>query len=153
MRTSRVDRAGSVMYVLVNRYRPDFAVSAPAVVLAAAPWVRMRLIRVLNNFGVGSLNSLLIALIALMQAKQPTDPLVINLSLGMLPAFEQLPDVWFGFPIEGLPRCPPNPDLQFLPDGKPLTRAQMLSQLKDDSSPVSDACRDANVSSSRTMRP
>jgi hypothetical protein len=117
----------------------DHGLFVAGVVLAAAPWVRMRLIRVLNNFGVGSLNSLLIALIALVQAKQPTDPLVINLSLGMLPAFEQLPDVWFGFPIEGLPGCPPNPDLQFLPDGKPLTRAQMLSQLKDDTSPVSVA--------------
>jgi hypothetical protein len=117
----------------------DHGLFVAGVVLAAAPWVRMRLIRVLNNFGVGSLNSLLIALIALVQAKQPTDPLIINLSLGMLPALEQLPDVWFGFPIEGLPGCPPNPDLQFLPDGKPLTRAQMLSQLKDDSSPVSVA--------------
>jgi hypothetical protein len=117
----------------------DHGLFVAGVVLATAPWVRMRLIRVLNNFGVGSLNALLIALIGLVQAKQPTDPLVINLSLGMLPAFEQLPDVWFGFPIEGLPGCPPNPDLQFLPDGKPLTRAQMLSQLKDDNSPVSVA--------------
>jgi hypothetical protein len=117
----------------------DHGLFVAGVVLATAPWVRMRLIRVLNNFGVGSLNSLLIALIALVQAKKPADPLVINLSLGMLPAFEQLPDVWFGFPIEGLPGCPPNADLQFLPDGKPLTRADMLAQLKDDNSPVCTA--------------
>src|SRR5260221_360307 len=97
----------------------------------------MVLIRVLNNSGVGTRNSLLTALIAWGQTKQPADRLVINLSLGMLPAFEQLPDVWFGFPIAGLPGRPPNPDLQFLPDGKPLPRDEMLSQMKDPASPVS----------------
>jgi hypothetical protein len=99
----------------------------------------MRLIRVLNHFGLGSFTSVLVAVTALIQAKQPDDRLIVNLSLGMLPPFEQLPDTWFGFPIEGLPGCPPNVDMQVLADGTRLTREDMREQLKRDKSPVNEA--------------
>lgn len=103
----------------------DHGLFVAGVVHATAPWTRVRLMRVLNNFGVGSLHALIIALATLIGSKKPEEPLVINLSLGMLPSLEQLRDVWFGFAIDGLPGCPENPDLQFLPDGKPLSRADL----------------------------
>jgi hypothetical protein len=103
----------------------DHGLFVASVVHATAPWARIRLMRVLNNFGVGSLHALTVALATLIQSKRPEEPLVINLSLGMLPPLEQLRDVWFGFPIDGLPGCPENRDLQFLPGGKPLTRADL----------------------------
>jgi hypothetical protein len=94
----------------------DHGLFVASVVHAAAPWVRLRLVRVLNNFGVGSVHTLVIALIALLQSKSPDERLTINLSLGMLPALEQLAHIWFGLPINGLPGCPEDPSLQFLED-------------------------------------
>jgi hypothetical protein len=102
----------------------DHGLFVASVVHATSPWARIRLLRVLNNFGVGSLHALIVGLVALIQSKRPDEPLVINLSLGMLPPLEQLRDVWFGFAINGLPGCPENKDLQFLPGGKPLSRAE-----------------------------
>jgi hypothetical protein len=103
----------------------DHGLFVAGVVHATAPWARIRLMRVLNNFGVGSLHALTIALTTLIQGKRADEPLVINLSLGMLPPLEQLRDVWFGFAIDGLPGCPENPDLQFLPGGQALTHAEL----------------------------
>jgi len=100
----------------------DHGLFVASVIHATAPWARIRLMRVLNDFGVGSLHSLTIALATLIQSKAPEEPLVINLSLGMLPPLEQLLDIWFGFAIDGLPGCPENKDLQFLPGGRPLSR-------------------------------
>jgi subtilisin family serine protease len=111
----------------------DHGLFVASVIHATAPWARIRLMRVLNNFGVGSLHSLTIALATLIQSKRPEEPLVINLSLGLLPPLEQLLDIWFGFAIDGLPGCPENAELQFLPGGKPLSRAdlQVLVARKD----------------------
>jgi hypothetical protein len=86
----------------------------------------MRLVRVLNNFGVGSLHSLVIALLGLLQARPPDERLVINLSLGMLPALEQIAFIWFGLPIDGLPGCPEDASLQFLDD-----RTLSTNELRD----------------------
>jgi hypothetical protein len=112
----------------------DHGLFVASVVHATAPWARIRLLRVLNNFGVGSLHALVVALVALIRSKRPEEQLVINLSLGMLPPLEQLRDIWFGFAINGLPGCPENKDLQFLPGGKPLTRGE-LNQLVDRKDP------------------
>ena len=113
----------------------DHGLFVASVVHATAPWARIRLLRVLNNFGVGSLHALIIALASLIQSKRPEEPLVVNLSLGMLPPLEQLRDIWFGFAIDGLPGCPENKDLQFLPGGRPLSRAD-LHQLVAHKDPV-----------------
>jgi hypothetical protein len=113
----------------------DHGLFVASVVHATAPWARIRLLRVLNNFGVGSLKALIIALATLVQSKRPEERLVVNLSLGMLPPLEQLRDIWFGFAIDGLPGCPENKDLQFLPGGRPLSRAE-LNQLVAQKDPV-----------------
>jgi hypothetical protein len=103
----------------------DHGLFVASVVHATAPWARIRLMRVLNNFGVGSLHALIVALVTLIQSKRPDEPLVINLSLGMLPPLEQLRDIWFGFAIAGLPGCPEDTDMQFLPGGRRLSRAEL----------------------------
>jgi hypothetical protein len=114
----------------------DHGLFVGGVALATAPWVRIRLIRVLNDHGVGSFRSLLIALIALMQSKRTGEPLVINLSLGMLPAHEQLADIWLGLPIEGLPGCPEDSTLQFLPGG-PVSRERLQTLVEQNDPAVS----------------
>lgn len=84
-----------------------------SVVHAAAPWVGLRLVRVLNNYGAGSLHSLVVGLVGLVKRKPADSRLIINLSLGMLPPLEQLATMWFGFSVRGLPGCPEEPSLQF----------------------------------------
>ncbi|HEX8968839.1 MAG TPA: S8/S53 family peptidase [Chloroflexota bacterium] len=108
----------------------DHGLFVAGVVHAAAPWVPIRLVRVLNNFGVGSLHALVIGLVALTRAKRADQPLVVNLSLGMLPALEQLASIWFGFPIQGLPGCPPDPALQFSSDHPSLTPSDLLALIE-----------------------
>ena len=116
----------------------DHGIFVAGIVHATALWAEIRLIRVLNNFGVGSFNSVLIALVGLLAAKPVNEPLVINLSLGMLPPLEQLADIWFGLPIEGLPGCPSNPTLQFV-DGRPdLTPAQVVELVERDDPEITD---------------
>lgn len=108
----------------------DHGIFVAGIVHATAPWANIRLIRVLNDFGVGSLQSVVIALVGLIASKPVEEPLVVNLSLGMLPPLEQLADIWFGLPIEGLPGCPSNPTLQFLVDRPDLTPAQIADMVE-----------------------
>ncbi len=108
----------------------DHGLFVASVLHATAPWAHIRLIRVLNNFGVGSLHTLLIGLVGLMQSKKSDEHLVINLSLGMLPALEQLASIWFGLTIDGLPGCPENPELQFLPGRPDLAPAEVRELVK-----------------------
>jgi hypothetical protein len=108
----------------------DHGLFVAGVLHATAPWAHIRLIRVLNNFGVGSLHSLVIGLVGLLQSKPADERLVINLSLGMLPALEQLASVWFGLAIDGLPGCPENAELQFLPDRPDLSPAEVKELVK-----------------------
>jgi hypothetical protein len=51
-----------------------------------------------------------------MQTKTRDERLIVNLSLGMLPALEQLAYIWFGLAINGLPGCPEDASLQFIDD-------------------------------------
>jgi hypothetical protein len=103
----------------------DHGLFVAGVVHATAPWAPLRLIRVLNNFGVGSLHALLIGLVGLL-AEPRSQSLVINLSLGVLPPREQLTSIWFGLPVDGLPGCPADPTLQFLPERPELGPAQVV---------------------------
>jgi hypothetical protein len=106
----------------------DHGLFVAGVVHAAAPWVRIRLIQVLNNYGAGSLHALVIGLVGLLQERKAGDHQVINLSLGMLPPQEQLASTWFGLSIEGLPGCPEEPSLQFV-TGRADLKAADISEL------------------------
>lgn len=108
----------------------DHGLFIAGVVHATAPWARLRLIRVMNDYGVGSLHTLVIALVSLAQAKEPNDALIVNLSLGMLPPLEQLADFWFGLPITGLTGCPEDPTLQFVDDEPNLTPSEVIELVK-----------------------
>jgi hypothetical protein len=57
---------------------------------SVAPWVSIRLLRVLNDQGVGTLQALLLALQDLLAENADGAPLIVNLSLGALPPVEQL---------------------------------------------------------------
>jgi hypothetical protein len=83
---------------------------------------------VLNNYGVGSLHSLVVGLVGLIQTKAAQTRLVINLSLGMLPPLEQLASAWFGLSIPGLPGCPEDQSLQFI-TGRAQLKPQEVSDL------------------------
>ena len=64
----------------------DHGLFVAGVVHATPPWASLRLIRVLNNFGVGSLHTLVIGLVGLLQSKKEAgERLVVNLSLGIFP--------------------------------------------------------------------
>ncbi|MBV9598538.1 MAG: S8/S53 family peptidase [Chloroflexi bacterium] len=55
-------------------------------------WIRP----VLNRFGVGDFHLLLQVLESVLRNKATDDPLVINMSFGYLPKWEQLPWLWYG---------------------------------------------------------
>jgi len=82
-----------------------------SVVHAVAPWVSLRLVRVLNDYGIGTMETVLLGLAALLADKPSAAPAIVNLSLGMLPPLEQLPAIWYGLSIPGMPDVPPDPDL------------------------------------------
>ena len=109
----------------------DHGIFVAGIVHATAPWANIRLIRVLNDFGVGSLHSIVIGLVGVIASTARDELLVINLSLGVLPPLEQLADIWFGLPIEGLPGCPENPTLQFLVDRPDLTPAEVVRIVRE----------------------
>jgi hypothetical protein len=108
----------------------DHGLFVAGVVHSVAPWAELRLIRVLNNYGMGSLESVLISLVGLMQTRGEI-PLVINLSLGMLPALEQLTSIWFGLSVEGLPGCPEDASLQFV-DGATRSASELRQMIAAD---------------------
>ncbi|MBV9600085.1 MAG: S8/S53 family peptidase [Chloroflexi bacterium] len=114
----------------------DHGLFVASIAYAVAPWAPLQLVRVLNNFGVGSLHSLTVGLLGLLKAKGASDRLIINLSLGILPALEQLASIWFGLPVAGLPGCPEDPSLQFIvrqgSDVQEPVPAAKLRELIDD---------------------
>ncbi|MBV9021183.1 MAG: S8 family serine peptidase [Ktedonobacteraceae bacterium] len=78
-------------------FMPDHGVSVSGLIRDVARQARIRLIRVLNDFGGGDLYSLFAALTDLERelASGTLRHLVINLSLTMLPDMRHLPYVWF----------------------------------------------------------
>lgn len=89
----------------------DHGLFVVSVVHAVAPWVGLRLVRVLNDYGIGTMETVLLGLATVFAEKASGAPLIVNLSLGMLPPLEQLPAIWYGLSIPGMPDVPPDPDL------------------------------------------
>jgi hypothetical protein len=98
----------------------DHGLFVASVIHATAPWARLRLVRVLNDYGVGTLELVLIGLAGVAADRPAGDPLVVNLSLGVLPPVEQLPALWNGHPIPGLPGTPADPSLGLADRGPAL---------------------------------
>jgi hypothetical protein len=94
----------------------DHGLFVSSIVHSTAPLAGIQLVRVLNDFGIGSFHSVLVGLVRTLQYKRAEDPLIINLSLALMPALEQLASIWYGLPIDGLPGCPADPSLQFVAD-------------------------------------
>lgn len=78
-------------------FMPDHGVFGTGLIRDIAPRARIRLIRILNDFGGGDLYNLFAALTDLEQelVSGAIRRLVINLSLIALPDFRRLPYIWF----------------------------------------------------------
>ncbi len=90
----------------------DHGLFVASLVRDLAPRAPLRLMPVLSSHGIGDLETLLRALASLTQAKAPTDPLVINLSLGLMPHVERLLSVWYGMPRPHDPEFVADPAMQ-----------------------------------------
>jgi hypothetical protein len=92
VRTGR-DRYGEVRYYLM----PDHGLAVAGLVRDVAPRARIRLIRVLNDFGGGDLYTLFAALSDLERevVGGAVRRLIINLSLTVMPDIRRLPYIWF----------------------------------------------------------
>jgi hypothetical protein len=94
----------------------DHALFIAGLIHDLAPRAEIRVLPVLNRYGVGDLHLLLQVLEEALANNPQRDPLVINMSLGFLPKMEQLPWLWYGLtppddpdfvadvPIRGEPR-------------------------------------------------
>ncbi|MBV9578382.1 MAG: S8/S53 family peptidase [Chloroflexi bacterium] len=74
----------------------DHGLFVLGLVRSVAPDAPVQLLPVLSSSGVGDLETLLRTLSHVISSKPVTQPIIINLSLGMLPALEHLPFFWFG---------------------------------------------------------
>jgi hypothetical protein len=92
-----------------------------------APRSRLQLRPVLNRYGVGDLHLLLQVLQDVLTSKAPSEPLVVNMSLGFLPKLEHLPWLWYGVTPAN------NPD--FVPDvairGEPRDMAWLAANREE----------------------
>jgi subtilisin family serine protease len=87
------DRYGDARYYPM----PDHGLSVAGLIRDAAPRARIRLVRVLNDYGGGDLYALFAALTDL-EREMVADSirrLVINLSLTVMPDIRRLPYIWF----------------------------------------------------------
>jgi hypothetical protein len=75
---------------------PDHGLFVSGLIHGIAPRARLSLEPVLDRLGVGDLSMLLLALKCVLERKDPSDPQIINLSLGFLPHPARLPAAWFG---------------------------------------------------------
>lgn len=78
-------------------FMPDHGISVAGLIRDVAPHARIRLIRILNDYGGSDLYSLFAALTDLERelASGAIRRLVINLSLTILPDIRRLPYIWF----------------------------------------------------------
>ena len=92
VRTGR-DYAGDARYYVMS----DHGLAIAGLIRDVAPKARIRLVRVLNDYGGGDLYSLLAALSDLEREAVAGHirRLIINLSLTMLPDIRRLPSIWF----------------------------------------------------------
>lgn len=87
------DDAGDASYYLM----PDHGMSVAGLIRDVAPRARIRLVRILNDYGGGDLYSLFAALTDLERemVSGSIRRLVINLSLTIMPDIRRLPYIWF----------------------------------------------------------
>jgi hypothetical protein len=78
---------------------PDHGLFVAGLIHELAPNVPLRLLRVLDDVGVGDLWSLLHGLRLALGAVSPLEPLIVNLSLGLMPHPDELLRHWFGPPL------------------------------------------------------
>lgn len=78
---------------------PDHGLFVTGIVRDLAPGVKIEYIRVLNDYGVGDIHTLIYELEKIHKRMMSGDlrdhPVVINLSLVMMPPHEELPHFWF----------------------------------------------------------
>ena len=79
----------------------DHGLFIAGLIHGAAPGAPIRYEPVLDETGVGDLSLLLLALQRVLAAKNPSDPQIINLSLGFRPHPSRLPQAWYGLPRPG----------------------------------------------------
>jgi Subtilase family len=77
-----------------------------------APAAPLELVPVLTDSGGGNLSVLLRTLSRILERKDPSEPLVINLSLGLMPHPEHLPAIWYGLPHRLDASLRADPDMQ-----------------------------------------
>jgi hypothetical protein len=75
---------------------PDHGLFVAGLIHGIAPQAHLTLEPVLDDLGVGDLSLLLIGLKRVLDRKDPTDPQIINLSLGFQPHPARLPAAWYG---------------------------------------------------------
>jgi hypothetical protein len=78
---------------------PDHGLFVAGLIRELAPNVPLRLLRVLDDYGTGDLWSLLHGLRLALDAVPPLAPLIVNLSLGLMPHPDELLRFWFGPPL------------------------------------------------------
>ena len=74
----------------------DHALFIAGLIHDLAPSAQIRVLPVLNRYGVGDLHLLLRVLEDVLANNPDRQPLVINMSLGFLPKMEHLPWLWYG---------------------------------------------------------
>jgi hypothetical protein len=98
---------------------PDHALFVGGLIHGLAPSARLSYTPVLDETGVGDLSMLLLGLQQVLRRKQPDEPLIVNLSLGLLPHPSRLTDAWYGLERRNDPQYERDQDL-FDPDrGRP----------------------------------
>lgn len=73
----------------------DHGLFIAGIIRNIAPQVKIKLVRIQNDYGAGDMSTFIQAL-ADIEGRSDADHIVLNLSLGALPPLEELHQVWFG---------------------------------------------------------